>query len=167
MTSSADSIRQALWTATIREPAPIPDLWEADRRVDVAIVGGGITGLGAALAAAEDGASVALVEARSIGWAASGRNGGQVIPGLKLNPLEMRTTYGEEAGRRLTGAVGGVADTVFGLIETHGIDCARTARAGFRLHMHRRLWPGSNGAGANGPNSARQSTCWTARHWRG
>ena len=50
---------------------------------DVAIIGGGFTGLSAALACAEKGLSVILFEARSIGFGASGRNGGQLIPGLR------------------------------------------------------------------------------------
>ncbi len=123
MGSSADSAHDALWTATVREPAPKADAFEAGRQVDLAIVGGGFTGISAALSAAERGASVALVEARTIGWGASGRNGGQVIPGLKLDPSEMRAVYGQADGRRLAEAAGGVADVVFGLIEALGIDC--------------------------------------------
>ncbi|MGO9817125.1 MAG: NAD(P)/FAD-dependent oxidoreductase, partial [Acidocella sp.] len=53
-----------------------------DVAVDVAIIGGGITGVSAALHLAERGYSVALLEAQNIGWGASGRNGGQVLPGF-------------------------------------------------------------------------------------
>ncbi|MDE3176155.1 MAG: FAD-binding oxidoreductase [Pseudomonadota bacterium] len=121
MRSSADSV--ALWSATARETAPPSDPFEPGRRVDLAVIGGGFTGASAALAAAEKGASVALLEARSVGWGASGRNGGQVIPGLKLDPSEMRAAYGEAAGARLAEQAGGAADSVFSLIEKHGIDC--------------------------------------------
>src|SRR5262249_50308358 len=72
---------------------------------------------------AERGLRPTLVEANEPGWGASGRNGGQVIPGLKLGPSELRAMLGEERGRRLTKIVGGSADLVFGLIERHGIDC--------------------------------------------
>jgi sarcosine oxidase len=123
MSSSADSIRDALWTASAREPAPPADQFESCSTVDLAVIGGGFTGVSAALTAAERGMSVALLEARTIGWGASGRNGGQVIPGLKLDPSEMIATYGEEAGRRLTSAAGGAADLVFSLVERHAIDC--------------------------------------------
>jgi glycine/D-amino acid oxidase-like deaminating enzyme len=123
MASSADSVAEALWTASAREPAVPADAFEVNGRVDVAIIGGGFTGLSAALAAATRGATVALCEARTIGWGASGRNGGQVIPGLKLDPSEMRSAYGRPAGDRLIKAVGDGADTVFGLIEQHGINC--------------------------------------------
>ena len=60
------------------DPArPLPE------RVDVAVIGGGFTGLAAARALARSGASVAVLEARSFGWGASSRNGGMVLTGLK------------------------------------------------------------------------------------
>jgi sarcosine oxidase len=123
MTSSADSIRDTLWAATALEPAHSTDPFEPGSSVDVVVVGGGFTGVSAALAAAERGSKVALLEARTVGWGASGRNGGQVIPGLKLDPSEMIAAYGQDAGQRLTAEVGGAADLVFQLIQTHGIDC--------------------------------------------
>jgi glycine/D-amino acid oxidase-like deaminating enzyme len=135
MVSSADSVRNALWTASVREPAVAADAFEPARQVDVAIVGGGFTGLSAALAAAARGASVALCEARSFGWGASGRNGGQVIPGLKLDPSEMRAAYGRVTGDRLVKAVGGAADAIFDLIKQHGIDC-EPKRAGWIQAAH-------------------------------
>ncbi|MGA0594654.1 NAD(P)/FAD-dependent oxidoreductase [Enterovirga sp. CN4-39] len=123
MHSSADSVRDALWTTTAREPAPSGDAFASGSTVDVVVVGGGFTGASAALAVAERGNSVALIEAHRVGWGASGRNGGQVIPGLKLDPSEMLAAYGEETGRRLTEEVGGAADLVFDLVGRHGIDC--------------------------------------------
>jgi sarcosine oxidase len=135
MVSSADSVRNALWTASVREPSVAADMFENGRQVDVAIVGGGFTGLSAALAAATRGATVALCEMRTIGWGASGRNGGQVIPGLKLDPSEMRSAYGKAIGDRLVKAVGGAADTVFDLIKQHDIDC-EPKRAGWIQAAH-------------------------------
>jgi glycine/D-amino acid oxidase-like deaminating enzyme len=122
--SSADSIRHALWPATAREKRPQSDRFEEGLSVEIAIIGGGFAGCSAALAAAESGASVALLEARTIGWGASGRNGGQVIPGLKLDPLDMEQQYGKQAGAKLAEAAGSAADVVFALIDKHGIDCA-------------------------------------------
>jgi gamma-glutamylputrescine oxidase len=55
---------------------------EGDITTDVAIIGGGISGVSAALHLAERGYKVALLEAETIGWGASGRNGGQVLPGF-------------------------------------------------------------------------------------
>ena len=123
MGSSADSHHGSLWSATVREPALAAQPLAGEIRVDVAVIGGGITGCSTALSAAEAGASVALLEERTIGWGASGRNGGQVIPGLKYDPSEMRARYGEAAGRKLTVAVGQAADAVFDRIAAHGIAC--------------------------------------------
>ena len=61
----------------------------------LAIVGGGCTGLSAALHAAEGGARVVLLEGGRIGWGASGRNGGQIIPGLRKGAVELTAAYGE------------------------------------------------------------------------
>jgi glycine/D-amino acid oxidase-like deaminating enzyme len=92
-------------------------------KADCVIVGGGFTGLSTALHLAERGIGAVLVEANEPGWGASGRNGGQVIPGLKLDPSELRAKYGEERGRRLTTMVGATADLVFDLVERLQINC--------------------------------------------
>jgi glycine/D-amino acid oxidase-like deaminating enzyme len=123
MGSSADSHDHSLWTATVREAALATEPFAGDSRIDLAVIGGGITGCSTALHAAESGASVVLLEAKTIGWGASGRNGGQVIPGLKYDPSEMSAKYGADAGRRLTAAVGNAADVVFDLVAKHRIDC--------------------------------------------
>ena len=62
---------------------------DGDADAELAIVGAGITGLAAALRAAESGKSVIVLDAAYPGWGASGRNGGQVIPGLKADPDEI------------------------------------------------------------------------------
>ncbi len=88
------------WTATavgLRERAPL----DGDRRADVAVVGGGYTGLSAALHLAEAGADVVLLEAHRVGWGASGRNGGQLVSGQRCDPDELVAAYGVEAARRL------------------------------------------------------------------
>ena len=66
---------------------------------------------------------VRLLEANSIGWGASGRTGGQVIPGLKYDPDELESIFGSELGPRMVTAVGSVGDEVFGLIDRHAIEC--------------------------------------------
>jgi len=132
--SSAESFSRSLWFATAAEPA-VADGGAVSGSADVVVIGGGITGCAAALAAAETGASVILYETHEIGWGASGRNGGQVIPGLKLDPSEMRATFGEAAGRSLTEAVGSAPDLVFDLIARHGIDCS-PQRAGWLQGAH-------------------------------
>jgi glycine/D-amino acid oxidase-like deaminating enzyme len=116
------ALPKSLWAATATPPASYPPL-RGDASADCVIVGGGFTGLSTALHLAERGLSVVLVEANEPGWGASGRNGGQVIPGLKLDPSEMRAKYGKERGRRLTKTVGATADLVFDLIGRHQIEC--------------------------------------------
>jgi glycine/D-amino acid oxidase-like deaminating enzyme len=116
---------KSLWAATATAPAvyPRPD---GETTADCIVVGGGFTGLSTALHLAERGARAVLLEANEPGWGASGRNGGQVIPGLKYDPSELRAKFGEERGRRLTKTVGATADLVFDLIRRHSIDCDAT-----------------------------------------
>ena len=94
-----------------------------NKRVDVAIVGAGYTGLVTALRLAESGISVCVLDAGEPGWGASGRNGGQVIPGLKYDPDQLIQRYGEERGERIIEACGGAADEVFSLIREYSIAC--------------------------------------------
>jgi glycine/D-amino acid oxidase-like deaminating enzyme len=112
----------SLWAATAKPAPETPPLTES-RRADVAIVGGGYTGLSAALHLAAGGTEVVLLEAGEPAGAASGLNGGQVIPGLKQDPDELVALFGSEAGERLVDFVGGTAERVFALIEKHSIAC--------------------------------------------
>ena len=123
------ALPKSLWAATATPAAPYPPL-SGDVTADCVIVGGGFTGLSTALHLAERGVRAVLLETNEPGWGASGRNGGQVIPGLKLDPSELRAKYGDEQGRRLTKTVGGTADLVFDLIERHGIAC-EASRSGW------------------------------------
>jgi glycine/D-amino acid oxidase-like deaminating enzyme len=70
-------------------------------RSDVAVVGGGYTGLAAARAVARAGASVTMLEQHTVGWGASGRNGGFVLPGYKPEIEYLARKYGLEEARRL------------------------------------------------------------------
>jgi len=119
---TAPALPPGLWTATATPASPSPAL-EGDCQADVCIIGGGFTGLSAALHLAEGGASVVVLEAGVVGAGASGRNGGQVIPGLKLDPSELHALLGPERGPRLTEVIGGAADFVFGLVRRHAIEC--------------------------------------------
>jgi len=109
------------WSAA--EPLPATRPLEGDRRADVAVVGAGYTGLSAALHLAERGADVVVLDAAEPGWGGSGRNGGQVIPGLKDDPDELEKKFGADMGRRMWQITGGAADFVFELIARHKIAC--------------------------------------------
>jgi glycine/D-amino acid oxidase-like deaminating enzyme len=105
------------------EPASPPPPLDGDVRTDVAVVGGGITGLSTALHLAEQGAGVVLLEAEEPGWGASGRNGGQVNPGLKHDPDEVEREFGRDLGGRMNAFAGAAPALVFDLIARHGIQC--------------------------------------------
>ena len=112
----------SLWAATAPSAPSYPPL-EGERSAELCVVGGGFTGLSTALHTAESGADVVLLEAAEPGWGAAGRNGGQVIPGLKLEPDDLERRFGAERGRRLSEFVGSAPDLVFKLITRHQIDC--------------------------------------------
>jgi glycine/D-amino acid oxidase-like deaminating enzyme len=105
------------------EPAiPTPAL-HGDAHADAVVVGGGFTGLSTALHLAEQGAMVVLLEAEEPGWGASGRNGGQVNPGLKHDPDRVEHEYGADLGGRMNVFAGAAPAFVFDLIRRHGIRC--------------------------------------------
>ena len=86
----------------------------------VAVVGAGYTGLSCALALAEGGASVAVLEAGEIGHGASGRNNGQVIPTLsRVEPAELAARAGEGFVQLVCDSAG----RTFDLIRRHGMQC--------------------------------------------
>ena len=120
--SSIRTLPPSLWTATARPAALTPALSE-NKQVDVAIVGAGYTGLVTALRLAESGISVWVLDAAEPGWGASGRNGGQVIPGLKYDPDQLIERFGSQRGETIIEACGGAADEVFSLIREYSIAC--------------------------------------------
>jgi glycine/D-amino acid oxidase-like deaminating enzyme len=122
MNNKSNQAGNAVWKLTAPQDQSWPGLRD-EVRVDVAVVGAGFCGLSAALHLAQSGASVALLEQHSPGWGASGRNRGQVIPGLKLDPNELLSLMGEETGENLISSVGSAPDLVFNLIQRFDIQC--------------------------------------------
>lgn len=98
--------------------------------VDVAVVGGGLTGLSAAVHLRRKGASVAVLEAERMGWGASGRNGGMCTTGLSISLLSAIDRYGFDEACRMYLAFDAAIDTVEQLIRDESIDCnfARTGK---------------------------------------
>ncbi len=109
------------WLDTVTMPAGTPG--NLPERVDVAVVGAGFTGLSAARTLATRGAKVAVLEAHSIGWGASSRNGGMVLTGLKLGVETLAARYGMEAAKRMYAASLASIDLVERIVDEEKIDC--------------------------------------------
>ena len=121
-----DPARQppSLWAATAAPAPATTPLPEGDHDADLLVVGAGVTGLAAALRAAERGARVVVLEASEIGWGASGRNNGQVIPTLtRADPDVLVRAFGSEYGETLVALLRDSANVVFDLVRKHAIDC--------------------------------------------
>ncbi len=110
------------YRATVETPPARPRL-EGDVSVDVGIVGGGYTGLGAALELASQGVRVAVLESADIGSGASGRNGGQIHTGQRLDPETLTEKLGADAARQLWDMAEDAKADLHSLIARHGIDC--------------------------------------------
>ena len=113
---------QNFWLTTVdilrTDPArPLPE------SVDVAVIGAGFTGLSAARTLARGGANVAVLEAETIGWGASSRNGGMVLTGLKLGVNKLISLYGRERTQRMYAASLATIDCVEQLVREERIDC--------------------------------------------
>ncbi len=113
---------QNLWRMTCGPAPDLPPL-AGDAAADVAVIGGGFTGLSAALHLAEAGARVVVMEAETIGHGGSGRNVGLVNAGLWTPPDEVEAALGAEEGAALNRALAAGPELVFDLIGRHGIDC--------------------------------------------
>jgi glycine/D-amino acid oxidase-like deaminating enzyme len=109
-------------------PNPAPRFPKPERGYDVAVIGGGYTGLAAARHLARAGAAVVVIEREQIGWGASSRNGGQVLTGLKVDPATLASRYGERRARELFDVAGAAIARLQALVAEEAIDCelART-----------------------------------------
>ena len=113
---------KSLWTETRRERVDTTPFCQ-NAETEVAIIGGGITGLSAALHLRERGREVTVLEAGEIGWGGSGRNGGHFNPGLKIDPQDLLNRHGKQRGERIIRMADQTCDLVFDLINRHNIQC--------------------------------------------
>lgn len=116
------ALSHGLWAQTA-PPSPKLNPMEGAQSADVAVIGGGYTGLSAALHLAETGTDTILLEAKEIGFGGAGRNVGLVNAGLWLMPDDVVRIVGQAHGERLIEVLGASPDLVFDLIEKHAIQC--------------------------------------------
>ena len=119
--------QQIYWHTTVQMPddsnlAPLPE------KVDVAVIGGGFTGLSAARTLAKRGTKVAVLEANTIGWGASSRNGGMTLTGLKPSMHTVIKNYGRDVASRLFQCSLESVDTVEQVVKEENIDCGFARR---------------------------------------
>jgi glycine/D-amino acid oxidase-like deaminating enzyme len=166
-------IDRCLWTESDSSEFPAAGL---PGTTDVAVVGGGYTGLSAARTLARHGVAVTVLERHRVGWGASGRNGGFVLPGFKVEVDQLRRRYGLERARALFAASLEALALLERVIADEGIDCAYTrcgtvVLAGRPAHLRdlertRRLLSESFGheTALLGPGELREEIGSTAYH---
>lgn len=124
-TGAADEHPSSWYLATARGLTTHPPL-AGSITADVCVVGAGYTGLSAALHLAGRGYSVVVLEARRVGWGASGRNGGQLGTGQRRDEDELEARFGRDDARRLFQLGIAARDLVTDLVGRHSIDCDLT-----------------------------------------
>ncbi|SAK82429.1 FAD dependent oxidoreductase [Caballeronia hypogeia] len=103
---------------------------DGDIRTDVAVVGAGYTGLAAAYALQKRGIDVAVLDAHTVGWGASGRNGGAVLPKFRLSYRAMASQHGLATAKAMHRIAHEGVDTVEALISEFNISEASFVRSG-------------------------------------
>jgi gamma-glutamylputrescine oxidase len=116
------SLVRSYYSATAN-PAPARPALAGETSVDACVIGGGLTGLSAALHLAERGYKSLLLEAEQVGWGASGRNGGQLNTGLRKGAGELIRLFGRDRAKALFDMAEEAKALVRGLIARHGIAC--------------------------------------------
>ena len=115
-------IADSLWSSTANSNINCNPLI-GENETEIAIIGAGYTGLSAALHLSEKNKNIVVLDSENPGWGASGRNGGQVNPGLKEDPDEIEAKFGVEVGRRIVEMSGSAPELVFSLIKKYNINC--------------------------------------------
>lgn len=120
MTRPSDGL--SYYRATANAAPEHPSL-EGDLDCDVCVIGAGYTGLSAALELAQNGYDVVVLEAETVGWGASGRNGGQVCTGVSCGIEKIEKVAGREAAKNVFDISEEAKDLIKTRVETHKIDC--------------------------------------------
>ncbi len=113
------------YAATANDSTRHPPL-EGTHDADVCVIGAGLTGISTALNLAERGYSVAVIEASKVGWAASGRNGGQMIGGFACESDTFAQFMSEDEVRQVFAMGLESLDIIRARVAKHQIDCALT-----------------------------------------
>ncbi|MES0884060.1 NAD(P)/FAD-dependent oxidoreductase [Roseibium sp. SCP14] len=130
-------IRDRYWDSTIAGPGIEYPALEGETSCEFAIIGGGYTGLSAALTLADNGADVVLLDAKYPGWGASGRNGGLVSVGsAKVDDEHVIRKYGETDARVFFDAERASVDLVEDYLVRFALDVDRHSR-GYTYVAHR------------------------------
>src|SRR5713101_8423596 len=111
------------WLDTVTAP-PAQSLRDLPDDIDVVVVGGGFCGLSAARSLAKRGVNVAVLEAETLGWGASSRNGGMVLTGMKLPVPTLIKRYGRDTVRKMYAASLESIDCVEHIVREENIDCS-------------------------------------------
>lgn len=111
------------WLDTAPKGSPERSTTEVEGRTDVAVVGGGLTGVVAALHLARRGAKVHLFERHTVGFGASGRNGGMATTGMSIGIRDAVARMGFDKAAPLYRAYGQAVDLIERLVTEEGIDC--------------------------------------------
>jgi gamma-glutamylputrescine oxidase len=137
----SESHPASYYVATAREMIEYPEL-DVTERADVCVIGGGFTGVSAALNLAEKGFDVVLLEAERVGFGASGRCGGLIGSGQRKDVLEMEHLYGLERSRVLWDYAEAAKEEIRSRVTTHDIRC--DLQKGQLVGVHKRSycdWP--------------------------
>jgi glycine/D-amino acid oxidase-like deaminating enzyme len=114
------SFPPSIWAETAPERQPNEALSQT-LETDTVIIGGGFSGLSAAVYLAKAGRDVTVIEGQAVGWGASGRNNGQVIPTLTAAEPDMWVQRFGETGRKFAELIGASARNLFDQIRVEGI----------------------------------------------
>jgi gamma-glutamylputrescine oxidase len=122
LSSDDPLVRHSYYEASAERTDSYPPL-QTDIASDVCVVGGGLAGLSAAIDLADAGFTVAVVEARQVGWGASGRNGGQALVGLACDMQIVERQLGRAAARQVWDTTVEAVGLIHSRCERFGIDC--------------------------------------------